>query len=155
MSEHQKFCADLHWTHSFDEKIDFGLESNGIQFCKIIQIFFWTGCKTAKIVKSTKSLKTKELDLCPTGLAWKCSKNLFWTRYRLSRSSNSSQSRLQAIENLQNHQEIHWTGHNSSARRVFADPSAEHFSNFPKKNYPRFFEELLHQLIFRKIPQSF
>ena len=122
MPQHKKSFTDLHLAHSFDEKIDFGLESNVIRFCKIYRGFFVRGAKLLKIIKSMESLKTKRLEPCPTGLAWKCVKHLFWTRCRLSRSFNSSQSRLQAIENLQNHQEIHWTGHNSGTRRVFADP---------------------------------
>ena len=130
MSEHQKLFTDLHLAHSFDEKIDFDWNPTESNFAKFTGFIFGRDAKPTKIIRFIKSLGIRKIKVWPTGLASKYSTKLFWTRCRLSRSFNSSQSRLQAIENMQNNQEIHWTGHNSSARRVFADPSAGALLNF-------------------------
>ena len=129
MSEHKKILTDLHLAHPFGEKIDFGMESIEIKFRKNPQKFFGAGCKNHRNHKINAIVKNKE----NTALA-------DWAGLKMLQKSLLDS--LQVVQKLQQlpepasghgepakNQGIQQTGHNSSARRVFADPSAEHFSN--------------------------
>ena len=126
MSEHQKYAPIFIELIPLTKRLipDWNpMESDLAKFVR----FFLTGCKNIGNLEIGEIIKNKRIRALPDWVGLEMLQKALLDSLQIVQKLQHPQSRLQAIENLRNNQEIHWIGHNSSVHRVFADPSAEHF----------------------------